>query len=79
MNASDITKKSARCLNVVGKFIGRDGSMGFRKGFDYELWVFLRNGDGKIYISRRDLNAIAIPYDTTKAVDKNWQFIEVST
>ena len=58
---------------IRARFIGRDGSCGFRKGKTYELW-FSEKG-GKYYISRRNFSATAIPYDTVEALKKNWQLI----
>lgn len=57
--------------NIVATFIGKNGSMGFRTGKEYQLWLFEKNG--KYYISRRSENAVAIPYDTMNAVKKNWK------
>ena len=63
-----------RVLNEIqARFIGRDGSCGFRKGKIYELW--LSKTDGKYFISRRNLSATAIPYDTAEAVAKNWEIL----
>ena len=63
-----------KVLNEIqAVFIGRDGSCGFRKGAIYDLW--LSKQGGKYYISRRNLSATAIPYDTAEALKKNWQLI----
>lgn len=59
-----------KLLNIKAVFLGRDGSCGFRTGKEYDLWMFERND--KIYISRRSMDAMAIPYDTMAAVRKNW-------
>lgn len=61
-------------LQIVAVFIGRDGSMGFRTGKEYKLWFFEKNG--MYYISRRSENAVAIPYATMNAVNKNWTIVE---
>ena len=58
---------------IKAEFIGTDGSMGFRKGKIYELWYFKKNN--KFYISKRNLNATAIPYDTPTALNKNWKIL----
>lgn len=57
---------------ITAIFIGANGSMGFRTGEEYKLWFFEKNC--RYYISRRSMNAVAIPYDTMKAVKKNWVF-----
>ena len=57
---------------ITAIFIGTNGSMGFRTGEEYKLWFFEANG--RYYISRRSMNAVAIPYDTMKAVKNNWVF-----
>ena len=59
---------------VRARFIGRDGSCGFNATHIYDLWM--TKAHGKIYISRRDLDAMAIPYDTETAFRKNWEVIE---
>ena len=60
------------CINeITATFKGRDGSMGFRRGQEYELWFFKK--DGKFYISRPYEDATAIPYDTLAAIKKNWK------
>ena len=60
-------------VEIRAKFIGRDGSMGFRNGSVYKLWIFYHYG--KFLISRRDMNATAIPYDTMNAIKKNWEVV----
>ena len=67
--------KLGRRLDMIAEFIGTNGSMGFKTGNVYELWVFIRNSDKKIYVSRRKLCAKLIPYDTLTALYKNWNFI----
>ena len=57
---------------ITATFIGKDGSCGFKNGEIYKLWFF--NSNWKHYISRPRMNAIAIPYDTMKALMKNWRF-----
>ena len=69
-----VAKKKPTLFEVTATFLGRDGSCGFRKGQDYDLWLILKNN--KIYISRRKLNATAIPYDTRVAFEKNWKLKE---
>lgn len=58
---------------IKAEFIGKDGSMGFKKGKIYELWHFVKGN--KIYISKRNINAVAIPYDTIIALKKNWKIL----
>lgn len=83
----DMAEQTARCwraenirtaeLGVLqeirARFVGRDGSCGFRNGRIYELW--LSKKDGKYFISRRNFSATAIPYDTAEAVAKNWEIL----
>lgn len=56
---------------ITAVFKGRDGSMGFRRGQEYKLWYFEKNG--RFYISRPFEDATAIPYDTIAAIKKNWE------
>lgn len=63
-------------MNVAGErirtratFIGTDGSMGFRNGSIYEITISISNG--KIWIKR---GWTACPYETMKALLKNWRF-----
>lgn len=56
---------------ITAIFKGRDRSMGFRKGQEYKLWYFKK--DGRFYISLPSEDAIAIPYDTIAAINKNWE------
>ena len=58
---------------IKAEFIGRDGSMHFRRGKVYDLWFLEKNG--KYYISRPRMDATAIPYDTMIAVKKNWNIL----
>lgn len=62
-----------RPIEIKAKFLGKDGSCGFRNGQVYLLWIV--QDRGKIYISRRSMDAMAIPYDTMSAVKKNWELI----
>lgn len=62
-----------RPFEITAKFIGRDGSMGFQNGGVYQLWMF--NDFGKFIISRRSMEATAIPYDTMEAIKKNWEVV----
>ena len=59
---------------ITAMFIGSDRSMGFRTGEVYKLWIMKK--PNVIYISRRSMNARAIPYDTEKAVRKNWEIMQ---
>jgi hypothetical protein len=61
-------------IRVRAKFIGKDGSMGFKKDGEYVMWYFCSNG--KHYMAKPGYNSTAIPYDTKKALSKNWEFIE---
>lgn len=58
-------------VNITARFIGADGSMGFKNGHIYDLWMMKK--PNVIYISRQDMNATAIPYESMKAVRKNWE------
>lgn len=60
-------------IEIRARFIGRDGSCGFKKGMAYDLWMFQDNG--KFIISLRNWKAMAIPYDTMNAIKKNWEAI----
>lgn len=66
--------RKEKIFPITATFIGRDGSCGFKNGKEYELWMILKNN--KIYISRRKLGCIAIPYDTRIALEKNWKIKE---
>ena len=56
--------------NVTATFVGEDGSCGFKKWKTYDVWMFYQKG--KFYVSERSVFATAIPYDSWKAVTKNW-------
>ena len=56
---------------ITATFLGKDGSYGFHTGEQYDLWMF-RDQKNRICISPRDMDAIAIPYDTQNAFNKNW-------
>ena len=60
-------------IEITAVFIGKD-SCGFRNGETYQLWMFQKNG--KYYISRRSMNAMAVPYDTMSGIRKNWKIID---
>lgn len=64
-------------VNITAKFIGADGSMGFKNGQIYDLWMMKK--PKVIYISRQDMNATAIPYGSMKAVKKNWEMLNTDT
>lgn len=61
-------------VNITARFIGADGSMGFKNGQIYDLWMMKK--PNVIYISRQNMNATAIPYGSMKAVRKNWEMAE---
>ena len=63
-------------INITAKFIGKDGSMGFRNGKTYDLWMMKKQNF--IYISRRNMNATAIPYETLRVVEKNWELLDIN-
>ena len=58
--------------DVTAKFIGRDGSMGFKNGQVYDLWYYHKGNYH--YLSKRHPGATAIPYVSVAAVRKNWDF-----
>lgn len=60
-------------IEIRARFIGQDGSNGFKKGMAYDLWMF--QDHGKFIISRRNWKATAIPYDTMAAIKSNWEAI----
>lgn len=60
-------------IEITARFIGKDGSCGFRNGIEYRLWIFQKHE--KYYLSTRSMNATAIPYDTMNAIKKNWKII----
>ncbi len=60
-------------IEITAVFIGKDGSCGFRNGETYKLWLF--QIDGRYYLSKRNMNSIAIPYDTMAGLKKNWRII----
>ena len=64
-------KKDTVIEVIFAKFLGEDGSCGFKNGHTYRLYYFTM--DGKYYISRPSLKATAIPYDTLTALRKNWR------
>ena len=51
-------------------FIGQDGSMGYRNGQSYDLMIMIR--DRRIWVSSQ--YASICPYDTMRALLKNWKF-----
>ena len=50
------------------RFIGADGSLGFRNGSEYVIKIYFGN---KIYVSCKD--HLTCPYDTENALLKNWE------
>lgn len=60
-------------IEITAVFIGKD-SCGFRHGETYKLWMFQKCGE--YYLSKRDMDAIAVPYDTMNAIRKNWKIID---
>lgn len=60
-------------IEITAVFIGKD-SCGFKNGETYKLWLF--NNGRKYYLSRRNENAIAIPYDTMDGIRKNWKIVD---
>ena len=60
-------------IEITARFMGQDGSMGFKHGMVYSLWMF--HDHGKFFISRRNWKATAIPYDTMNAIKKNWEVV----
>lgn len=58
---------------IRARFIGKDGSCGFKLSHVYDLWML--RAHGVIYVSRRDLNSTAIPYETMNAFKKNLDVI----
>jgi len=61
-----------KIIEIRAVFLGKNGSCGFRQGESYDLWMFY-DSKGRIRISRRNMDATAIPYDTQKALEKNWK------
>lgn len=68
-------KTPYRFKEITAVFTGTDGSMGFKTSEKYKLWMF-KSAYGVIYVSRRNMEAIAIPYSTESAFRKNWKVIE---
>lgn len=60
-------------IEITATFIGKD-SCGFKNGETYKLWMFQKNG--KYYLSRRSMDAIAVPYDTMNGIRKNWKIVD---
>lgn len=60
-------------IEITAIFIGKD-SCGFKNGETYKLWMF--QIDGKYYLSKRNENAMAIPYDTMNGIRKNWKIVD---
>lgn len=54
---------------LKAKFIGQDGSMGFKKGEDYNLFLF-----GNIIIEYK--SKTRCPYGSVESFLKNWRIIE---
>ena len=63
-------------IPIKAVFLGRNGSMRFKTGEVYDLWFFEKNG--RYYVSRQSMDAIAIPYDTMTAFKKNWKILRES-
>lgn len=63
-----------KIVEIRAVFLGKNGSCGFLQGESYDLWMFY-DSKGRICISRRNMDAIAIPYDTQKGFEKNWKII----
>lgn len=57
------------------KFIGEDGSLGYRHGQVYELYVYPTGPKYAITIQRRDGSGTC-PYTSVKAWRRNWEPIE---
>ncbi|RHM40465.1 hypothetical protein DWZ70_03045 [Mediterraneibacter gnavus] len=62
-----------------GKYIGRDGSMGFRTGQTYEISTELT----KIYRDKKKVDVIMLrsgklfcPYDSVESILENWEIGE---
>lgn len=60
-------------IEITAIFIGKD-SCDFKNGETYKLWMFQKNG--KYYLSRRSMDAMAVPYDTMNGIRKNWKIVD---
>lgn len=62
-------------MKLRGKYIGRDGSMGFRTGQTYKIRTELT----KIYKDKKKIDVIMLrsgklfcPYDSVESILENW-------
>lgn len=56
---------------IRAKFIGKDGSMGFRTGCYY--WVRIKEDYDKHWLWVRELFGLYCPYTSTKTLEENWE------
>jgi len=61
-------------LKVKAKFIGQDGSCGYKNGYEYDLLI--RNNQKGVIIEDYGIAGIC-KYESTVAFLKNWTNIEV--
>ena len=58
---------------VIAEFIGRDGSMGFKKGKRYQIHTVCKNNH--IYVLEE--HVLWCPYQSVEAILRNWKIYGV--
>lgn len=61
-------------MKLKGRFIGADGSNGFRKGKVYDVQTFIKNG--YLFIESTDKTTKPCPYSRAETLLENWDIAE---
>ena len=62
-----------RQMVIVAKFIGRDGSMGFRTGETYNIKTYM--SDNMMYVKALGTHIKHIPYTQLESLLENWEIL----